>query len=154
MWNRLMLALDQFDSGKVALNFTMGLASEQQARVRVIHVRELSRSVRIPPLETLTDAQTLVEQAVLNLRMAGLSADGEVCSTRDLHVANRIVEAATDWNCEAIVLGSRRYRGIGRLCGSGVRERILRLSSLPLVVAPVPLSYGVPRARWSAGSPV
>ena len=46
----------------------------------------------MPPLESLADAQELVEQAVLNLRMAGFSADGEVCSTRDLHVANRIVE--------------------------------------------------------------
>ena len=41
MWNRLMLALDQFDSGKVAVNFTMGLASESQARVRVLHIREI-----------------------------------------------------------------------------------------------------------------
>jgi nucleotide-binding universal stress UspA family protein len=154
MWNRLVLALDQFDSGKVALNFTIGLASESQARVRVIHIRQLSRSVRVPPLETLVDAPSLVEQAVLNLRMAGLSAEGEVCSTRDLHVANRIVEAPTDWNCEAIVLGSRRYRGIGRLCGGGVRGRILRLSSLPLVVAPVPLGYGMPRPIWSARSSV
>ncbi len=153
MWNRLMLALDQFDSGKVALNFTTGLASESQARVRVLHIRELSRSLRMPPLESLADAQELVEQAVLNLRMAGLSADGEVCSTRDLHVANRIVEAATDWNCEAIVFGSRRYRGTRRLRGGGVRERILRLSSLPLVVAPMPLGSGLPRARWSVGSP-
>jgi hypothetical protein len=71
MWNRLMLALDQFDSGKVALNFTMGLASESQARVRVLHIRELSRSVRMPPLESLADAQELVEQAVLD-------ADGRV----------------------------------------------------------------------------
>ena len=108
----------------------------------------------MPPLESLADAQELVEQAVLNLRMAGFSADGEVCSTRDLHVANRIVEAATDWNCEAIVLGSCRYRGINRLHAGGVRERILRLSSLPLIVAPMPLGSGLPRARWSVGSPV
>jgi nucleotide-binding universal stress UspA family protein len=152
MWNRLMLALDQFDSGKVALNFTMGLASESEARVRVIHVRELSRTLRIPPLETVIDAQSLVEQAVSNLHMAGLSADGEICSTRDVHVANRIVEEAMDWNCEAIVLGSRRLRGINRLCGGGVRERILRLSSLPLVVAPIPLGNGMPRAMRSAAS--
>jgi hypothetical protein len=39
---------------------------------------------------------------------------------------------------DAIVVGSRRLHRIQRLSGHSVRDRILRLTSLPVVVAPTP----------------
>jgi hypothetical protein len=44
------------------------------------------------------------------------------------------------WLCDAIVLGTRRLRGLDRLSGRGVRERVLRLSPLPVIAAPTPLT--------------
>jgi hypothetical protein len=59
------------------------------------------------------------------------------------HVARRIVKEALQWDCQGIVLGSRRLHGITRLSGRGVRERILRLSSLPVLVAPAAETNGI-----------
>jgi nucleotide-binding universal stress UspA family protein len=154
MWDRLLLAMDQFDSGQAALDFTTGLAASSGADVRVFHARELSKSTRVPPLETVTDAHYLVDEAVFRLRLANIGAEGRACSAREEQVASRIVDEASHWRCDAIVLGSRRLRGISRLSGWGVRERILRLSPLPVIVTPQPLLIGKRRPMVPASDAV
>ncbi len=58
------------------------------------------------------------------------------------HVATRIVEAADACSAAAIVVGSRRRRRrrLRRLGGHGIRERVTRLSALPVLSAPLQLS--------------
>jgi len=53
MLNRLLLALDQFDTGQAALEFTGQVAHATHASVRVLHVRELEMLGRVPALETV-----------------------------------------------------------------------------------------------------
>jgi nucleotide-binding universal stress UspA family protein len=93
-------------------------------------------------LETPDEANSLVEQAVFALRLAGVGAEGRACSLPEDQVARRIVEESLYWVCDAIVVGTRRLRGVSRLSGHGVRDRILRLSPLPVIAAPTPLSNG------------
>jgi nucleotide-binding universal stress UspA family protein len=76
---------------------------------------------------------------VLALRLADVGAEGRTCSAIEEHVATRIVAEAARWECDALILGSRRLRRIGRLTGRGIRERVVRLSPLPVIVAPTPL---------------
>ena len=143
MWDRLLLAIDQFESGQTALRVSERLAVTTGAEVRVIHVRELSRWARVPPLETPAEAESLVDEAVFSLRLAGIGAEGRACSFPDDQVPQRIVEESMYWICDAIVLGSRRLHGVSRISGRGVRERVLRLSLLPVIVAPTPLNNGI-----------
>ncbi len=138
MWDRLLFAIDQFESGQTALDFVAAVARANDASVRVLNLREVPRMARVPPLETPADAEQLVREAVHSLQMRGVAAEGRYVSVLQEHVARRIVEEALRWECQAIVLGSRRLHGIGRLSGRGVRERVLRLSSLPVLVAPTP----------------
>ena len=143
MWDRLLLAIDQYESGQTALEFTARLAAATCTEVRVIHVRELSGLTRVPPLESPAEAESLVDQAVFSLRLAGVGAEGRACSLPEDQVARRIVEESLYWVCDAIVLGPRRLRGVSRLSGRGVRDRILRLSPLPVIAAPTPLCNGI-----------
>jgi hypothetical protein len=84
--------------------------------------------------------EELVRDAVLSLGTSGVAAKGRF---RFDQVARRIVDEAVYWDCQAIVLGSRRVRGIARLSGRGVRERVLRFSTLPVLVAPAAESNGI-----------
>lgn len=143
MWDRLLFAIDQFESGQTALGFVAGVASANESSVRVLHVRDVPRMAHAVPLESPADAEELVRDAVLSLSMQGVAAEGRSSSVFHEYVAGRIVEEALLWECQAIVLGSRRVRGLARLSGRGVRERILRLSSLPVLVAPAAASNGV-----------
>ena len=156
VWNRLLCAIDQFESGQSALDFAAELAAANDASVRVFHIRELSRMARVMPLETPDDAEGLVRDAVLSLGVSGLAAEGRFASDLEDHVARRIVDEAKCWDCQAIVLGSRRVRGIARLSGRGVRERTLRLSTLPVLVAPAAECDGIywpPRFRSEQSHP-
>jgi nucleotide-binding universal stress UspA family protein len=141
----VLCAIDQFESGQVALRFAADVASADDASVRVLHIRELSRMARVMPLETPDEAEALVRQAVHSLQLAGVPAEGRSCSVLQDRVAHQIVKEASQWDCRAIVLGSRRLRGIQRLSGWGVRERVLRLSSLPVLVAPTAPVNGIVR---------
>jgi nucleotide-binding universal stress UspA family protein len=143
MWDRLLLAIDQYESGQTALRFTAELAALTSADVRVLHVRELSGLARVPPIETPAEADTLVEEAVFSLRLAGVGAEGRACSFLEDQVPFRIVEESLYWICDAIVLGTRRLRGVSRLSGRGVRDRVIRLTILPVLAAPTPLNNGI-----------
>jgi nucleotide-binding universal stress UspA family protein len=143
MWDRLLLAIDQFGSGQTALGVSERLALATGAEVRVIHIRQLSNWARVPPLETPADAESLVGEAVFSLRLAGIGAEGRARSFPEDQVAQRIVEESMNWMCDAIVLGSRRLHGMNRITGRGVRERVLRMSVLPVIVASTPLHNGI-----------
>ena len=136
MRNRLLLAIDQFEPGQAAADFTIGLAASSGSDVDVLHVRELPASLRIPPLESAMEARMLVEETVRRLQTAGIAAEGEACSDRETNVARRIVEEAARRGCTAIVLGSLRLRGLRSMMGHGTRERVLKLSPLPVIVTP------------------
>jgi len=147
----LLFAVDQFESGQTALGFVAGVASANDASVSVLHIRELSRAI---PLETPAEAEDLVRDVVCSLQSLGVAAEGRSSSVHQDHVARRIVKEASLWECQAIVLGSRRLQGISRLSGRGVRERVLRLSPLPVLVAPSALSNQIfwpPRFRPLTG---
>jgi len=136
MWDRLLLAIDQTDSGQAALALTLGTAAPGRVGVVVFHVRERSHYLRIPPLETMEEARAVADEAVAALTAAGIDARAVVRSAEQHHVARLIVEEAAAWSCDAVVLGTTRLRGLHRIGGSGVRERLVRRSSLPVLLAP------------------
>jgi nucleotide-binding universal stress UspA family protein len=140
MWSRILLAIDQYDSGLTALEFTIGVARAMRIEVRVLHVREVSRLSAVLTLEAPDEADALVEQAVTSLGLAGVAAVGRVRTLPEDRVAHGVVQESAAYGCDAIVLGARRLRGISRVSGRGVRERVLRSSPLPVIVAPGPLN--------------
>ena len=156
MWQRLLCAIDQFESGQTALDFVAGVASASDASVRVLHVREVPKMARALPLESPAEAEDLVRDAVQALQRLGVAAEGRSCSALQERVAQQVVKEAQLWECQAIVLGSRRLHGVSRLSGRGVRERTLRLSSLPVLVAPAAECNGIywpPRFRSERDQP-
>lgn len=145
--SHLLLAIDQFESGEAAVDFAIGMASVPGAKLTVLHVREMSANIRVLPLESIDEAREVVEGSMRRIHQAGIPTDGLVCNGRDDAVARHIVETAEERWCTGIVLGSRRLTGFGRLRGGGVRERVMRHSSLPVIVAPPALTCR--RPRWA-----
>jgi nucleotide-binding universal stress UspA family protein len=136
MWRSLLVAVDQSDRSSAVADIAAGLIKSTGADVRVFHVRECPRSLRVTPLEDPADAQLLVDETVLYLWSAGVVVRGRRADGREPRVATGIVEEAQRWRCDAIVLGSRRLRGCDRLLGRGVRESVIRTTSLPVIVSP------------------
>src|ERR1035441_5636066 len=77
----------------------------------------------------MADAQFLVDKAMIQLRLVSVGPEGRTCSAREESVASRIVEGASQWQSDAIVLGSRRPRGISRSLVGGQREHPAALAT-------------------------
>jgi nucleotide-binding universal stress UspA family protein len=143
MFQRILLAVDGTESGRVAASFVSAMARERHAEVRVVYVNEFLVGGRGFTRLTLKEAQEVVDDAVRAVVMAGVPASGEVRLAYAFDMPSRIVEAALDWGADVIVLGSRRHPRLGRiarrLAGLGMREKVTALTALPTVTAPAPL---------------
>jgi nucleotide-binding universal stress UspA family protein len=139
MFQRLLLAIDDSPSGQTAVSFASGLAAQSGAAVRVLHVNRYQAGGRGLTVETGEEAAQITADAVMDLLLAGVDASGLACVTTCFGVADRIAAEALGWRADAIVVGSRRCRGLRRFTGRGVREALTRLSALPVLVAPGPL---------------
>lgn len=147
MFARLLVAIDESPSTQVVLDFATALARRGAGAVHVLHVNPLLVGGRGHAELTETEAARLVEAAVRQLREELLDCDvkvtGSLARATCFQLPQVIAEAAEVRQSEAIVVGSRRRRGLRRLLGHGLRERITGLSPLPVLVAPAPLQ--VPR---------
>ncbi len=139
MFQRILTAIDDTAAGEVALSFTTALARQNSATVRVFHANQYMVGGRGHTVETSDEAIKLVDDAVEELRDAGVPACGSVRLATCFTVPDRIVAAAHDWQADVIVLGSSRRRFLARLGGQGVRERVQRLTPLAVLTAPAPL---------------
>jgi nucleotide-binding universal stress UspA family protein len=138
MFSRILVAVDGSDSGTVAVDFATSLAHDPDARVRVVHVNELIVGGRGVAYESESEAMEIVDRAVAALRGRGIDADGVHYLANCFTAPERIVEAAQDWGADVIVFGSKRRRW-ARLRGGALRERVTRVTSLPVLTAPAPL---------------
>jgi nucleotide-binding universal stress UspA family protein len=152
MLNRILLGLDRSDSGQVALSFAMALAGPAAA-VRVVHVNEFQLGGRGLTVETADEATALVADAVTELHRAGIQASGLAAVSTCFGVADHLVAEAGRWPADVIVLGSCRRHGMRRMLSRGVRERVLRLSCLPVLTAPAPLKVGKPELAAQLAGP-
>jgi len=142
MFERFLLAIDETAASEVGISFATALAHRHRASVHVFHANEFLLGGRGVTVETHVEADRLVERAVDQLREAGVEATGEVALANVFTLAPRIAEAASKAGADAILLGSQRHRTLTHLFGRGVRERVTRMTPLPVLTAPAPLKLG------------
>ncbi len=140
MFDRILLALDDSPSGEVAALFSGALARRTGASVHVFHVNERLVGGNGVMLRSRDQATDLVTRAVHDLADSGVRASGSVRASAYRGIPGLIVAEARRRSADAIVLGSNRHRRLSRLFSSRVRERTTRLTSLPVLTAPAPLT--------------
>jgi nucleotide-binding universal stress UspA family protein len=139
MFQKLLVAIDNTERSDVALSFATAIAQQCSAAVHVLHVNEFVVGTRGMTLFTDEKAIQRVTQAIGQLRSEGIRTSGSVRRALYRHVAPCIASMATEISADAIVLGTGRNRRFGRLFAPQVRERTIRLTTLPVIAAPAPL---------------
>jgi nucleotide-binding universal stress UspA family protein len=120
-------------------------AGASKARVLHLNLRESIGGRRFP-LETESAAVGVAEAAVLELRLAGIEASGQVMNALLDRAAEAIIDQASDWEADLVVLGSGHRGEIAtRLFGSATL-RVLKHAPCPVLVAPSPRKRRVRRA--------
>jgi nucleotide-binding universal stress UspA family protein len=136
MFKRIFVAIDYGRSTRRLLPFIAEMAKEAGAEVQVFHAVQFAGRGCTAPLEPVDEAQQLVDEAVLELWMMGVAASGTWRPAHLHDVSWLIAEHASSWSADLIVLGTKQGRGLQRLLGRGVRERVILRSKIPVMVAP------------------
>jgi nucleotide-binding universal stress UspA family protein len=142
MFHRLLLAIDETPAGEVGVSFATALAKQHGASVHVFHANEFLVGGRGVTAETHEEAAHVVHNAIDQLRGAGVEVSGECRLANCFTLAPRIADAAARSSADAILMGSNRHRRFTRLFGRGIRERVTRITPLPVLTAPSPLKLG------------
>src|SRR5690242_16637156 len=133
LYQRVLIAVA--DAGQVGPVVELARRADvREARVVHLNLRE-SYGGRRFPLETDAAASYAAEAAVFELRMAGMTASGQVRNALIGKAADAITAEAAEWGADLIILGpSRRGEFAARLRGS-VTLHVLQHAPCPVLVA-------------------
>lgn len=144
MFKRILVAVDASQTGELALDMAIGLASESQGQLRIVHVidtanvnigAELADQYKVS--ESLVDnAQKILNPAERIADTAGVAAEASLITIDALN--KRIPEAIADdaeaWSADLIVIGTHGRRGLSRLLLGSVAEGVTRLATKPVLL--------------------
>ncbi len=149
MFSKILVAVDGSDTSRHALNQAIELAKNLSAKLRIVHVVDMSWLPIGPELAVDTDAisaarrsagEKTVAAALKMVREAGFEAEAALTETETptQHVAEAIAQEASRWPAELLVLGTHGRRGFQRLMLGSVAEQMARLFPGPVMLVPFP----------------
>ena len=133
---RIFLAIDGSDHSQKAIAKASELARLSGGEVRVFHFqdRELTKSGVAVSLETSADARELVDSAIAELQGAGIKVSGETRVGLHGGAAKAIVNEASDFGADLIVMGSRGLSDFQALLVGGVAHKVVHYAHCPVLV--------------------
>jgi nucleotide-binding universal stress UspA family protein len=131
MYKRILAAIDATPNEAEVLAQTIQLARLTGATVQVLHVAldhigtgdilgGSAATDDVDPREV-----TVVQDALAQLREAGVTAAGELMTAPEHEIAAAIVERAKTLDVQLIVLGHTLHRGVSKLFRASVAEQVI-----------------------------
>lgn len=125
MFDTVMVAIDGSPYSNEALVAAGGIAARAGCHVEVVHVHEHDlipgKSGVALDLESVDDAQALVDKAVESLAADGITAKGRLLRAQTRDVPRAIIEAAKESGADLIIVGRR---GLLQPHGHRLRKRV------------------------------
>lgn len=150
---RLLLAIDGSKFAEAAIHAVLSQVRQDHTQVLVLHAVDWSNFMPTPfpvvgeepmfsarRLESIIESETkrahdLVETAAERLRSAGFEAS---TSVREGDPKMVILDCATDWRADLIVVGSHGRKGITRFVLGSVSEAVARYARCSVEIARLP----------------
>jgi nucleotide-binding universal stress UspA family protein len=138
MYRRILLAVGDYEQAESLLELVKDIRTEGVTEVRALHLR-LHELAGMRPFtfarESREDATLAAEATAFELRMAGIGASSVVGNAYFDRVAEAIVDDATRFAADLIVLGSPRRRELAARVFGSVTQRVLLRTPCPVLVA-------------------
>jgi nucleotide-binding universal stress UspA family protein len=149
MYSKILVAVDESEASRHALQQAIELARKLSATLRMVHVVDMSWLPIGPEVAidtaVLTAARRGVGENIIaaardTARAAGFEAEAALIETETpvQHVAEAIAKEAARWGADLVVLGTHGRRGFQHLMLGSVAEKMARLSSGPVMLIPAP----------------
>ena len=146
MYKRILVAVDGSSTSDAALQQALELARDKQARLRVVHVIDSPYDYPdalygfVPgDLEELKQAwqklgREILDRALAAARQAGVEPESALLELAGRRVSTTIVDEATRWGADLIVVGTHGHRGLDRLLLGSVAEGVSRTAPISVLL--------------------
>ena len=144
MYERILVPVDGSPTSSRGLDEAVRVAALTHASLRLIHVVDdlplaLSADACSPNLGDLVallraGGETILRDARKQVEAAGIPVDTVLRDTFEGRVCDQVVDEATAWHADLIVLGTHGRRGPGRVLLGSDAEQILRLAPVPVLL--------------------
>jgi nucleotide-binding universal stress UspA family protein len=149
MYAKILVAVDESDTSRHALQQAIELARKLSASVRMVHVLDMSWLPIGPEVAIDTRVLSAARRGVGEntiaaardiARAAGFEAEAVLIETETpmQQVAETIVNEAARWGADLVVMGTHGRRGFQHLILGSVAEQTVRRSSGPVLLIPLP----------------
>ena len=150
---KILLAIDDSKFAEAAIRAAISQIRQDHTQVLVLHVVDWSSFMPSPfprigdepmysarQLESIIETETkraheLVKNAGERLRLAGFEVS---TSVREGDVKTIILDCATEWGADLIIVGSHGRKGIARFVLGSVSEAVARYAHCSVVIARLP----------------
>ena len=148
MYQRILVPVDGSSTSGRGLEEAVNLARLTGGSLRLIHVVDtLSLTTGLEPYSLYSgdaiprlkeNGEQLLEHARAQAVAGGVQADTLLFDRSAMRVSETVVEQATAWRADLIVLGTHGRRGVGRLLLGSDAEQILRMAPVPVLLVRSP----------------
>lgn len=148
MYKHILVPIDGSPTSQFGLNEAIRIGQLTKAHIRLVHViDELSFALTVDAYRyhagELLDlmrknAAKLLESAQDTVRAAGVEADTALYENLDRTVQQRILDEASAWKADLIVVGTHGRRGARRMVLGSSAEGIVRGASVPVLLVRSP----------------
>lgn len=144
MYQRILVPTDGSTTSEKGLAEAIALAKLSGGRIRLVHVVDAlsvaigadgftSYSAEVLPL--LREAgQEILGGACKRVQDAGVDADVTLREVLSGRVSDEVLEEASAWKADLIVIGTHGRRGVRRLILGSDAEQVLRAATVPVLL--------------------
>ncbi len=143
MYNKVLCPVDGSETSNRGMQEAIALAKDQQARLKFIHVVDayfpiidgVGNFIPVDIKEVLEEnAKSIIADAKKIANDAGVEVELEVLNTVGGRPSATIVDHASVWQADIIVMGTHGLRGINRIVMGSDAENVLRTSTVPVLL--------------------
>lgn len=152
MYQRILVSIDDSRASRAALDEAIGLARDQHARLRILHVAPYALgyaagtmgTLRYAPVLSGSAGEKMLARAERRARGQSVTVETALLEERD-RIAPTVIADAVQWDADLIVMGTHGRRGLRHLLAGSIAESVVRSS--PITVMLVRLPPPPPRPR-------
>jgi len=144
MFKRILVAVDASQTGELALQTAIRLATESQAQLRIVHAVDtanINMGAEFVDHSSISESlvkngQEILSASETTAAAAGLGAETHLITidTLNKRIPEAIADDAETWPADLIVIGTHGRRGLSRLFLGSVAEGVARVANKPVLL--------------------
>lgn len=144
MYTKILVPVDGSATSNLGVAEAIKLAKLTGASLKFLHAIDML-SLSLTPEISMAASPTLFEmlrqggqdilsRATADAAKAGVPSESTLVDTLSGRVCDLVVDEATKWGADLIVIGTHGRRGVGRLLLGSDAEQVSRLSPVPVLL--------------------